>query len=121
MFRAFPVKRGEPDRSALRQAAETAKAGQVVCVFPEGQLSENGQLQELKAGSALVVKLAGVPVICCGLKRTNAIMPYGKILPRPAFGWVSARWGDVRTFERGESVEDIVAWAEQELRRLIGE
>lgn len=121
MFRAFPVKRGEPDRSALRMAAETAKLGHAVCVFPEGQLSEDGKLQELKAGSALVVKLAGTPVICCGLKRTNAIMPYGKILPRPAFGWVTASWGQVRTFDRKDSVEDIIAWAEGEIRRLIGE
>lgn len=121
MFRAFPVKRGEPDRSALRQAAETAKAGHAVCVFPEGQLSSDGKLKELKPGSALVVKLAGVPVICCGLRRTNAIMPYGKILPRPAWGWVSASWGQVRTFDRKDSVEDIVAWAEIEIRRLINE
>lgn len=121
MYRAFPVKRGSPDRGALRKAAETAKAGQAVCVFPEGQLSEDGHLQELREGPALVVKLAGTPVICCGLKGTNRIMPYGKVLPRPAFGWVTASWGQVRTFEKGSSVEEIIAWAEIELRRLIDE
>lgn len=121
LMRSFPVKRGAPDRSALRQAAETAKVGQAICIFPEGQLSENGKLQELKAGSALVVKLAGTPVICCGLRRTNAIMPYGKFIPRPALGWVTASWGQVRTFERGDSVEDIIEWAEAEIRRLIDE
>lgn len=120
MFRGFPVKRGAPDRAALRRAAATAKAGQAVCVFPEGQLSQDGYLQELRPGPALVVKLAGTPVICCGLKRTNRIMPYGKLIPRPAFGWVSASWGDVRTFEN-ESAEEIIAWAESEIRRLIDE
>lgn len=121
MFRAFPVKRGAPDRAALRKAAATAKSGQVVCVFPEGQLSEDGKLQEFRAGSALVVKLAGVPVICCGVKNTNRIMPYGKVLPRPSFRMVSARWGDVHTFEPHASAEEITAWAEAEIRRLIDE
>ncbi|MEQ1935808.1 MAG: lysophospholipid acyltransferase family protein, partial [Fimbriimonadaceae bacterium] len=118
MFHAFPVTRGAPDRTSLRRAAETAKAGQVVCVFPEGELSQSGKLIPLKAGSGLIVRMAGMPVICCGLKNTNRVMPYGKFIPRPALRVVSASWGDVRSFDRKDSPEDIMAWAENELRRL---
>ncbi|MEQ1821654.1 MAG: formyltransferase family protein [Fimbriimonadaceae bacterium] len=117
-FRAFPVSRGAPDRTSLRRAAETAKAGQVVCIFPEGELSESGELIPLKAGSGLIVRMAGVPVICCGLKNTNRIMPYGKFIPRPALRLVSANWGEARSFDKKAAPEEIMAWAEAELLRL---
>ncbi len=118
---AFPVKRGEPDRGALRIASELAKGGAAVCIFPEGQLSEDGKLQEIKPGATLVVRMADVPVICCGLRNTNRVIPYGKLVPRPALAWVSATWGEPKKFEKDATTEDIVAWAEAEFRRLIPE
>lgn len=118
---SFAVKRGEPDRAALRLAAELAKSGAAVGIFPEGQLSENGKLQEIKPGAALIIRMAGVPVICCGLHNTNRIMPYGKLVPRPAFAWVTATWGEARTFDKDATTEEIVAWIEAEFRRLIPE
>lgn len=117
-FRAFPVKRGEPDRSALKKAAAYAHKGQAVGVFPEGQLTETGELQELKPGAALIVRMAGCPVICCGLKRTDAILPYGKFIPRPALGWVTCAWGEPKQFDKHAKPEEILTWAEAEFRRL---
>ena len=117
----FAVKRGEPDRGALRIAAELAKSGAAVGIFPEGQLSEDGKLQELKPGAALIIRMAGVPVICCGLRNTNRILPYGKMVPRPSFAWVTANWGEVREFGKDDSTDDIIAWAEAEFRRLVPE
>ena len=118
---SFPVKRGEPDRASLRIAAELAKSGAVVGIFPEGQLSEDGRLLEIKPGAALIIRMAGVPVICCGLRNTNKIMPYGKLIPRPALAWVTANWGEPREFSKEDTTEEIVAWAEAEFRRLIPE
>ncbi len=120
-LRAFPVKRGEPDRSAIKQAVATAQAGQVVCVFPEGQLTETGKLQDLKPGAALMVRMAGVPVICCGVRNTDKIMPYGKYIPRPAFSLVETVWGEPRTFDRHAKQEEILGWVQEELLRLSGE
>lgn len=117
-FRAFPVKRGEPDRSSLKRAVAYAHRGQATCLFPEGQLSETGELQDLKPGAALIVRMAGVPVICCGVKNTERILPYGKLLPRPALRWVTCSWGEPRTFDRHSTTEEILDWANAELRRL---
>src|SRR6185437_2424299 len=36
---AFPVRRGEADRQAIKQADEVLKAGQVLVIFPEGTRS----------------------------------------------------------------------------------
>lgn len=117
-FRSFPVKRGEPDRSSIKRAVAYTHRGQATCLFPEGQLSESGQLQELKPGAALIVRMAGVPVICCGVKNTERILPYGKLLPRPALCWVTCSWGEPRTFDRHSTTEEILDWANAELRRL---
>jgi len=118
---AFPVRRGEPDRGALRHAAELAKIGEAVCVFPEGQLSPDGKLQEIKAGVALIVRMAGVPCICLGMRHTEQVMPYGSLKPGFAKERIEAVWGEPRTFDKGASAEEITGWIEAELRRLTGQ
>ncbi len=119
-FKAFPVKRGEPDRSALKTAIEYLREGNVVCVFPEGELSETGELIPFKPGVALLVRQSGCQVICLGLKNTNKIMPYAKVTPRPAFARVSAEWGEPHSFEKHAEAEEIMGWAEGQIRSLIG-
>ncbi len=41
-FWAFPVNRGEPDRTAITTATELLRAGELVGVFPEGGRAEDG-------------------------------------------------------------------------------
>ncbi|MGV3618090.1 MAG: lysophospholipid acyltransferase family protein [Fimbriimonas sp.] len=119
IFGSFPVKRGEPDRKALKHAADLLKAGEAVVIFPEGQLSESGDLQEMKAGVALIARLsAGVPVICVGLDGTQRIIPYGKLIPRPAFRTVTVEWGEPRTFDKGTDAQEILNWISGQLRML---
>lgn len=118
-YRAFPVNRGQPDRAALKHAIELLKAGEVVCVFPEGQLSETGELQELKPGIALLARSSGAAVLCLGLQGTNRILPYGSLVPRPAFRLVTATWGEPRIWGKDSTSEEILAWAEGDLRSLI--
>lgn len=121
LFKAFPVKRGEPDRAALKLAVEYLKAGEVVCVFPEGQLSETGELQELKPGVALIVRMSGAPVMCLGVTGTRRMLPYGATVPRPAFRAVRAEWGDRHTFSKEDSTDAILQWIEAQLRLLTSE
>ncbi len=49
LFRVVPIAGGQ-SREALRQINELLKAGEVVCLFPEGSISRNGQLGEFKKG-----------------------------------------------------------------------
>lgn len=118
--RAFPVKRGEPDRQSLKHAVTLLKAGEVVGIFPEGQLSETGELQELLGGVALIARMAEVPVICVGLQGTQRVIPYGRVIPRFSFRRVTMRWGEPRIFSRSASVEEILSWARDQLRELGG-
>ncbi len=117
-FKAFPVRRGEPDKGALKLAVAHLRAGHAVCLFPEGQLSETGELQELKAGVGLIVRMAGAPVQCVGLSGTQRMMPYGTHIPRPAFHTVRATWGIGRAFDKRASNEEILGWVDEQLRTL---
>lgn len=93
LYRVFGVKRGEPDRGAIQLAVKYLKAGHAVCVFPEGQLSEDGQLQKIMPGVQLIARMANVPVICLGLQNTNKVIPYGSLRPHFARCLVKAHWG----------------------------
>ncbi|HRJ27708.1 MAG TPA: lysophospholipid acyltransferase family protein [Fimbriimonadaceae bacterium] len=120
-FKAFPVQRGAPDRAALRRAIELLQAGEVVCIFPEGQLSESGDLLPILPGAALVAKRAGVPIVCCGLRNTQRIMPYGQFIPRPAFRWVTAEFSPPLVLGPDAEVEEIAEQVAQTLARMTGQ
>lgn len=116
LFRAFPVRRGEPDREAIKRAVSFAQSGKVVCIFPEGQLSEDGGLQELKPGVALIVRMARCPVICITLRNTNRIMPYGSLVPRPSFRTTLVTWSEPKEFDAHDDTQTILQWAEAQFR-----
>lgn len=117
-FKAFPVRRGEPDRQALKYAISLLKDGHPVCLFPEGQLSESGDLLPILPGAALIIRQSGVPVICLGIKHTNLVMPYGSVIPRPCFRRIPAQWGEPHSFDRHATTEEIVGWIDGQLREL---
>ena len=120
-FRAFPVKRGEPDRPSLRHAIELLKLGEAVCIFPEGELSQTGELLDLQRGAALIVRKAGVPVICCGLQNTNRILAYGSLRPRISLCFTKAAWGKTKSFDQTADAAEILDWAETELKTLTNQ
>ena len=49
MYKVIPISRGE-NRKALDKVRELISRGEVVCLFPEGQISHLGQLGEFKRG-----------------------------------------------------------------------
>ena len=61
-FGGIPIRRGEPDRSALRLAVERIRAGAIFAIAPEGTRSPEGQLSQGKAGVVLLVKGSGAPI-----------------------------------------------------------
>lgn len=60
---AFPVKRGEADIGAIRQALRVLKAGNVLGIFPEGTRSKTGEMQDGHTGVALLAARADVPIV----------------------------------------------------------
>ena len=64
---AFPVRRGEVDRKALRRARELLATGHVVGVFMEGTRQQLGYPGEVHAGGPMLAVQENVPVIPCGV------------------------------------------------------
>jgi 1-acyl-sn-glycerol-3-phosphate acyltransferase len=60
---AFPVKRGEGDRQALRAADELLKRGKVLVIFPEGTRSKTRTMAKAHSGMGMIALRAGVPVV----------------------------------------------------------
>lgn len=64
-LRFFDVIPISPTRAkdAIRTTAEAIQEGALVCIFPEGQLTRTGMLNELKKGFELIVRQAQCPVL----------------------------------------------------------
>ena len=50
-------------KDAIRQTAQRLKQGELVCVFPEGELTRTGNLLALRKGFELIARQAEVPVV----------------------------------------------------------
>ncbi len=79
---AFPVKRGEMDREAIKTGLAILKENKVLAVFPEGTRSKTGELGRAGGGAFMM-----------GVKRKAKIVPayiYGTDLSRHP-GWPKVR------------------------------
>ncbi|MEO8062964.1 MAG: MFS transporter [Pseudomonadota bacterium] len=70
--RAIPIASAREDAGALQKAfdridAELA-AGEVVCIFPEGKLTRDGEMNEFKKGVEKILERRPVPVIPMALR-----------------------------------------------------
>lgn len=54
-------------RDAIVRAAECINQGELVCIFPEGQLTRTGCLMEIKSGFELIARRAKCPVVVAHL------------------------------------------------------
>ncbi len=79
LFGAIPISPGHA-KEALRAASEHLRAGEVVCIFPEGELTRTGTLLKLKKGFEVIARKGGAPVV-------------------PV--WMDQLWGSIFSFEGG--------------------
>ena len=67
-------------KDAMREAADKIRAGEIVCLFPEGQLSRSGTLLRLRRGYELIARQAD-----------------GLVVPV----WLDRLWGSIFSFQGG--------------------
>jgi acyl-[acyl-carrier-protein]-phospholipid O-acyltransferase / long-chain-fatty-acid--[acyl-carrier-protein] ligase len=79
IFNTVTIRRDQP-REAIRITIEALKNGDVVCLFPEGQLTRTGALGELRRGFELIAKKAEHPLVPL---------------------WCDGAWGSIFSFEGG--------------------
>ena len=78
IFATVNIRRDQP-LEAIREVITALRNGEVVCLFPEGQLTRTGTLCQLQRGFEVIAKKAGQPVIPM---------------------WMDGSWGSIYSFER---------------------
>jgi 1-acyl-sn-glycerol-3-phosphate acyltransferase len=68
---AFPVRRGQLGRQALRRTEQTLTQGLAMVIFPEGMRSRSARLQPAFSGAALVAHRSQVPILPVGITGTE--------------------------------------------------
>ena len=80
---AVLIKRGAPDRAALREMVLHLERGDCLAVFPEGTRTVDGRVSEFKAGALLAARLAKVPSVPCSIRGSFEALPKKALFPRP--------------------------------------
>jgi 1-acyl-sn-glycerol-3-phosphate acyltransferase len=63
LYGAFPVRRGEVDRQAIRRSLEVLADGEALLMAPEGTRSGDGRLQKGHAGMTFIALRADAPIL----------------------------------------------------------
>lgn len=82
LYGAYPVKRGSPDRSAIRAALTQLESGWAVGVFLSGTRTADGRIPSAKLGAAMIAAKAKAPILPVSLWGTQRIVSKGRLLPR---------------------------------------
>jgi 1-acyl-sn-glycerol-3-phosphate acyltransferase len=72
---AFPVRRGAPDRQALRTALGILQRGGVLVMFPEGTRGRDRTLREPEPGAALLARRTGAALLPVAVLGTDIVLP----------------------------------------------
>ena len=50
-------------KEAVRRACDRLRDGEIICIFPEGQLTRTGALNAFRPGYELIARISGAPVL----------------------------------------------------------
>lgn len=60
---AIKIDRGATDIEAIKKSVETVKSGQLLSIFPQGEIKKDEQVDDIKSGAVLIALKADVPII----------------------------------------------------------
>jgi len=118
MVGAFPIKRGQSDRNALRTAINILKKNEVIGIFPEGTRSKNGELLPFKPGFGMMAYKGECPVLPMAVINSRKVLlgwryPVRAVIGKPIFFTLS----DQRP--SGEALEEMSEKISQAVADLL--
>lgn len=63
VVKAFPVRRGEGDLSAIRHAFKLLRDGKLFGIFPEGTRNKSGEIAKFEPGTSMIALKNDAPII----------------------------------------------------------
>ncbi len=91
-FGAFPVRRGESDREAVRMMREIVSSGNALGMFVEGTRQKSGVPGKAQPGAAMVALNESVPIVPAAIHGSQR-WKIGNFAP------VSVAWGEPMSFD----------------------
>ena len=73
--RVMPLRRGEADIGAVREARARLQEGEAIAIFPEGTRQLSGKLGRAKRGVGFLAEMAKVPIIPAFVQGTFQALP----------------------------------------------
>jgi 1-acyl-sn-glycerol-3-phosphate acyltransferase len=107
-FGAFPVRRGQSDKGAIRNALTVPAQGGCLVIFPEGHRSKDGKLRPGQPGVALIARKSNCPVV-----------PVAIIGPYRFRGRLTIRFGEPYTPGAEDTNETVLAAIMQRIQNLL--
>ena len=68
---------------AMKAGASGLRSGLILCIFPEGGRSYDGELQEFKKGAAILSRELSVPIVPTAIRGTHQVWPRDSVRIRP--------------------------------------
>ncbi|OGW37370.1 MAG: hypothetical protein A2Y97_05655 [Nitrospirae bacterium RBG_13_39_12] len=81
---SFPVRRGRPQPSTIKEAVRRLKHGELIVMFPEGGRSVDGKILDIKRGVGVIAALSKMPVVPALISGTAKALPAGAKFLKPS-------------------------------------
>jgi long-chain acyl-CoA synthetase len=116
LFNVFPLPQQSGFRESFRFAGESADRGYSVLVFPEGEVTPDGQIAPFRTGIGLLAENLHLPVVPMRIDGLWEVKQTGWRFARP--GRIQVRIGAPITFPPGMPPEEIARALESLVRAL---
>jgi 1-acyl-sn-glycerol-3-phosphate acyltransferase len=118
----FPLVQSGDWRPTLRIGGELADRGHSILIYPEGRISEDGAVHELKLGVAVMSRDLHLPIVPCATAGLERVLPPGSRRPQRE-SWrrpvVAVCIGEpIPAARPDEDLGDLVESLGQRIRRL---
>jgi long-chain acyl-CoA synthetase len=116
LFNVFPLPKASGVRESFRFAGDLVDRGWSVLVFPEGDLTPDGELQPFRAGIGLLASNLKIPVVPMRIDGAYEIREAGSIFNRP--GRIRVYIGKPVEFPSGTDPGEITRALQQRVAEL---
>jgi 1-acyl-sn-glycerol-3-phosphate acyltransferase len=114
-MRQIPIERGTGDTRALDRAVEALRAGEAICIFPEGKLSLGERLKARSGVGRLAEACPKATLVLCTVTGTTDFVRFPR-RPRVSVSFCAPASGQLRP---GEAPSDLAARLLDELRAEV--
>lgn len=111
------VRRGLADVGSIKACLARLARGDVLAIFPEGRVVQDGTLGPFHPGAAFVALRAGLPLVPVGILGADRMWPLGARWPRPSR--LLVRVGEPIIPSQGDTAETLTARVRDVLAELL--